>query len=267
MAVLLASCNQFYGIEETGVPPDADLTSQCAPLSYDARRYASLVGPFDWQSTRDACQQLHGMDVVVFDEGDSEELTAQQNAASLPYWLGLSHGASGWETVDTCRPAQVPANGQGNECAVQDGSGPATAGCIDTQYMGANISGLCETPRPSRQCRATADQRDYLVITGPDVTRSDADTMCAANGMHVVEINSSAELDAVLVAASAVPSFWIDARTNFLTWSNSTSCPQIFSWKADEPMLAGGLMCVRYFGGMETVTCTNTANVVCERNQ
>lgn len=276
LLALAAGCNWVYGIDDT-VTQDAGNGSMCDPLPFDPARYK--IGTSDdrsWQGSREWCQTF-GMDLAVIDVGDSAEIANELNAADLPSWWGLSWGGSDWLTVDGCPPVlqwsptfpMAPAPGQCVLGAPTDSSGieagmqNEACSAVIWGNSGAEIDVMCETPRPSNACRAQLGQRDYVLIPGT-ATEEMAEAMCAAMGRHVVEIDSTAELDAVRTGVGHdLTSFWIGATRPQTGWISPTSCPQVFIWSSGEP---SAYPCVIYdSSGMKATDCTSTtASVICE---
>jgi lectin-like protein len=93
--------------------------------------------------------------------------------------------------------------------------------------------------------------------------------MCSAVGKHLVEIDSSAELQYILAnVAQATPTFWLGEGFGGGVWSSATGCPAIFKWATSEPTPGEG--CANFdTGAMHSAICNNnnvTAGVICEGN-
>lgn len=276
--LLGAGCHLVFGTNGSGAGTDAlvdgSTGSACDPLDYDPARYGAItyssIG-FSWAQTREECQK-RGMDLAVLDQGDTAELAMQSLGAPLPFWLGVSF-ATDWVTLDTCAPALTwapgePANAAPGRCIAMTGEGMVSEACVESFRSGVGLMGLCETPRPSPACRAMLAQRTHVLLPEP-ATKPEAVQACAAMGMHVLEINSSAELETVLQGvAAALPSFWLAAERADTGWGSPTTCPQVFTWKPGEPELSDVfLSCAVYEAGMRTEFCNIPVHhVICEAN-
>jgi hypothetical protein len=266
--VALAGCNDILGIHGTKPMPDAGV-QLCDPLPFDPHRYLSLESSSgtNWALARATCQ-IYGFDLAVIDANDSAEITNELTAGVVPFWLGVAYDGTQWNAIDTCTPELDLAPGPSptvGECLMQNTGGMVPYDCTFAQ-AGSAISALCETPRPNAQCRVYAAQRDYTLIastvTNP-VTHDVGAQMCSVMGMHLVEIDSTDELDYLLAhEAQTVPQFWVGAVANGGNWASPTGCPPIFIWTAqpNQP-------CVFYSGAMFPTGCnTSTFPVICELN-
>jgi hypothetical protein len=270
---LLAGCNGLLGLDDVQLSPDAEVGS-CTPPAFDQHRYISISGApgFTWQDARTTCEHF-GFDLAVLDEGDSAELAAEGTGATTPFWLGVSYGAGAWEAIDGCEPKLAwapvePLTQRLGDCVLVAIAGMRSIPCTNMMTGGSMINALCETPRPNATCQMQATQREYQVI--PGIANHDgAVSACSTVGMHLLEIDSTDELDYVLAnVASGLQSFWLGATFAGSSWVSPTSCPAVFAWNSvNQP---GADLCVIYKnGGMETDTCgTGGAqhDIVCERN-
>jgi hypothetical protein len=229
---VLTGCDQVFGLNEITV--DGGEPTFCDPLPFDASRYyATRSAVRTWQGSRNTCLTL-GMDIAVIDEGDALEIANELSASPPPTWWGVSWGGTAWLAVDTCKPLLPWATGYpqdptatGAGCVLgappDGGGGPGGMQnfvCANENWgpNGQEINVLCETPRPSARCRAQQDERDYVVLAGL-MTHDQAGSMCRAMARHLVEIDSSAELQyLVTTTAQALPAFWIGATHMSTTW-------------------------------------------------
>jgi hypothetical protein len=277
--VVLAGCNQILGVADTELVP-AGTGGDCAPLPYDSNRYGSLqtsVG-FTWSSARTNCQSL-GMDLVVIDEDDDEEIANRIAAGPFPYWIGVSHDGDDWRSIDGCPPvldwqAAEPSIESVGRCGLKTSAGLTSVACALSMAPDNSepLNAYCETPRPDATCRALAANSTYEVMTDTTFSKNfvEAQQLCAGPGRHVVEINSSAELDQVKRLAPGA-AFWLGASRTPPTWSSPTSCPQVFAWAADEPLrgITNDFTCTVYDDGMRVTDCAARLDgpVICETNR
>lgn len=270
LAAVLAGCNQLFDLDET---EPYDPHGACSPLQLDENRYWSDANASGraWSDTRDRCR-LMGMDLVVFDVGDADELSSKLADAPAPFWTGVSYDGSTWVSVDGCKPALPWAPGEPSraalgDCVAQTAAGMASVPCASSQLGTAGLAVLCETPRPSMNCRLLFEHSTYQLASTTPMLHADAEAACSALGMHLVEINSTSELDTIRTAiAPNVMPWWTGAQYLGPSWSSPTGCPQVFLWDGF-PMLSAGT-CVVYGGanGMQVQDCAAPAAVVCEAN-
>jgi hypothetical protein len=274
--VLLAGCNQLFGLQATKLASDADSTPQvCDPLPFDANRYFKInqvVNGMTWAIARQECQS-YGFDLAVLDANDPSEIANELDGGTLPFWFGVSYDGTAWTAIDGCPPELAwapaePANESVGECAFQSADGLRVRACTAATDVGNNgLSALCETARPSAQCRAQAVERTYTVIDATRTTlvsRDDAAAMCGALGMHIVEIDSTDELNHLLAnEAAGLTAFWVGAKRTQSTFTSPTGCPQIFVWNRT----LFDRDCVMWDGAMDSDYCNQpTASALCELN-
>jgi len=269
--VFLAGCDLVFSLDRPNDAATDDGT--CAPLPFDPIRYfpggASIIG-HSWDEARNDCR-LGGYDLAVLDVGDPE-LGHPETTGNVPFWYGISFGTDDWTAIDGCAPELTWAGGQPlpetpGQCVVQTAEGMSAAGCQNQTLASVAVTGVCEAKRPSAACRAAAGVRNYLPMPGLNVTQSDATVACSNAGMHLVEINSSDELDFVRTQiAATIPTFWIGATLfgsgTTADWRSPTGCPQVFQW---DVFPSGVDNCARVTPtGMEAVGCVTLAGVICE---
>ncbi len=237
---MVAGCNQVLGIHGTH-KPDAAADQLCDPLPFDPHRYYSImgagVGGYAWKPARQQCQ-LYGYDLAVIDANDSAEITNELTGAPVPFWLGVAYDGTQWNAIDTCTPELDLAPGPGpavGQCLMQNSGGMVPTDCtLKSAGPTTPLSALCETPRPNPQCRELAMQRNYTLLTSTvttPVTHDAGAQMCTAMGKHLVEIDSTDELNYLLAhAAQIVPAFWVGAVQSSGSWTSPTGCPPIFLW-------------------------------------
>jgi hypothetical protein len=271
--LVLAGCNALLGLDKVELRADATI-GVCTPIAHDPHRYLQIsdANGLSWQSARDACRR-DGYDIAVLDKGDTDELANETSHAVPPSWLGVSYNGTAWQAIDGCDPeldwaANEPNGEHVGDCLQVIAGGMRSANCNDTTTDSVNIKVLCETPRPSETCRMQALQRDYEVVAGA-FDRDTAIAECAMRGKHVVEIDSTDELDYLLTnIASSLGAFWIGVTEGGSGWTSPTSCPAIFAWTPNFPGTTG--MCVIYRnGGMETTDCSTSGGMyalICEAN-
>jgi len=269
LALALAGCNQIWGLDPTTTVG----SGPCDPLPFDLKRYRTYGGSLTWKEARDSCAR-YDMDLVVIDQLDNLEIANELTASRTPFWLGVSFGVNDWVALDGCPPvlswaAGEPTDPTPGSCVIQTADRMASASCATRMAGAAGINALCETARPDAHCRQLATERDYQLlaptITAP-IDLAAAAVQCSNNGMHVLEINSSDELDYVLAhVATNVPKFWVAAQWNGTHFTSPTGCPQVYDWQSSEPSLV--TTCVVYQAGMVNVDCGSSFNpVICERN-
>ncbi len=274
LVLTLVGCNQVLGLRDVQ-PLDAGTDAAagpCDPLPFDPNRYRPIVfsGGYTWQAARTACG-AYGFDLAVLDQNDGAELAMESTAGGPPFWLGVSYGTD-WTSLDGCTPelgwaSGEPATARPGDCVLRATSGMASVSCTDYVFGFEKINALCETPRPSAQCHAQQAQRDYFVVPGMD-THDGAAAACGMAGGHLVEIDSTPELQDVLGGiAASVPQFWVGATLSNGRWAGPTGCPTIFTWAPNDP--TGGDCVMMDSGAMRTYNCgdpNNTAGTICERN-
>ncbi len=214
LLVLLVGCNQVFGIRDTVTE---DPYALCTPQPFDAGRYytPTYMG-LSWVESLNICH-AYGYELAVIDLADTEEIARELNGATLPFWLGISYDGSGWRAIDQCEPELAWATGQPvnekvGDCVVQTGDGMRNVPCSATMLGSGYVSILCETPRASSQCLHKAEQRNYQDIAAAGmVNHTMAQDMCAALNMHILEIDSSSELDFIRMTYSSTSRFWVGA--------------------------------------------------------
>lgn len=273
----LAGCDRAFDFTlpagDAAIAIDAD-PNACAALSYDPARYAPVTsaGGHAWTEARLECAK-HGGDLAVLDRGDGDELVNQSTGAPVPFWLGVSYGDS-WAAIDGCTPsltwaAGEPAHAEPGYCVLVTAQGMATERCTAMTHLGEPIHMLCETPRLDPGCLALDANSEYELLAGMLVSQPVAEMACAAKGAHLVELNSSAELERILQdIAPGTTVFWLGATYDGGAWIAPTTCPQVFPWKQDEPDLGDAyLRCALHEGGVKTEFCNSRmAAVICETN-
>ena len=140
---------------------------------------------------------------------------------------------------------------------------------MPSPIRGDPIQALCETPRLDAACRDLDTHSSYRLLPGAEVTEEAGRTACAAMGMHLLELNSSAELVHVRqVVAPGASRFWLGAQYSGSEWLSPTTCPQVFAWRTSEPDFSSyRLTCAVYDAGVATAECdTSVAAVICEAN-
>ena len=271
--VVLGGCNQLFDLREV-VPSAIDAapgSTPCGPLKFDPARYRSYpqgTTPLSWQGARDVCR-FGGYDLIALDEGDPDELANESNGGALPFWLGTSYGTD-WQGVDGCMPhldwaPTEPAEMAIGDCVVQTGLKMRSELCTRNTIATMPISALCEVPRPTVHCMTVASERTYMMVPGT-MNHTDAASACGALGMHLVEINSSDELNFVVSHFPSAPTFWLGATKGGGTFTSPTGCPQAWTWGPNDP--DGTNSCVIYAQGpMESFDCNTTSPaVICESN-
>ncbi|MFT3699449.1 MAG: C-type lectin domain-containing protein [Kofleriaceae bacterium] len=219
-----------------------------------------------WSATVSLCS-TYGMELASID--DADEYTSDTSSPT-PYWYSLQYTDDGLENLDGCTPYTMFAPGEPatmalSTCAYRDTDGMHVIPC-ETPTI--NVGGLCETPRPNQTCAQAAS----TYTTSDDHNKADAAAACSATGGHLVEINTSAELQKVLDAEPSVNSFWVAATYSGTSTSGAfvspTGCPEVFVWSTGEPMHVAANTCVVYTrgSGMAMRACTDTASTICEKN-
>ncbi len=290
-----AACNQILGLHppdhlvaDASSTVDADFGAVCDPIAYDPRRYDAIqhlsggsnLG-YNVASALDDCE-LIGMQLVSFDADDSAELANELQAGQAPFWTGASWVAGAWVNPDGCTPYIAFASGLGPNgatglCVLQTVGGMDIPSCTQNLYNGTvPINALCETPRPSATCRRYMSERDYQIVSKAPVTFDVAAPMCPP-GSHVVEIDSSDELETVrnMATAAGISSFWLGAQWLGVEWSSPTNCPQVFAWENGgsrgfqpyEGQNAGYHQAIFELAGMYVGSNGDLASVICETNQ
>jgi len=263
----LAGCDVVFGL----TPSETPAFDPCTPPTYDPARYRALhdagQNPFSWSTARSRCREV-GSDLAVLNAGDPVELGNQAVGAETPFWIGVSF-SDAWTGIDGCTPALTWAPGQPSiaapgQCVLVTDAGMASAPCGSEP----SIDALCETPRPDETCQALVAHSRYQLLAGAPLTQPLAASACMNAGMHLVEINSSAELDEVRrTVAPGTTSFWLGAIYTGTEWTSPTQCPQVFTWAANEPSVNSGDQCAVYNGGARIASCTNAvASTICEAN-
>jgi hypothetical protein len=274
VSIAAAGCDQLFNLTPL---PDAAEHGACEPLPYDANRYHFVSGKLwglGWSGgslgARESCMP-YAMDLIVLDEGDSDELLQQSAGAPTPFWLGVAY-TDDWRAIDGCTPhlswkPGEPATATAGQCVIVEDTGMASWPCNHQPSATPPwIQGLCETPRPSLPCRRAVSE--YQLADAREMSNTAALEACAAIGMGLVEINSTAELDDIVIRFPEVREFWIDAKWSGTKWMGTTGCPLVFSWQLDEPMLSEGVpRCASADDtGTRTLGCANSAAAVCERS-
>jgi hypothetical protein len=266
--VALSACNQVLSLDPTQI---ADPYAACGALPYDANRYLSYEssGGFTWLTARQSCRDA-AMDLAALDVDDGPELARQLHGGVPPFWLGASFDGTTWTAIDDCQPFLSWATGEPSheavgDCLLQTSTGMASVPCGAAGFDQLATSALCETPRPNPQCRKFAEQRSYQALSMGLVPYPVAAQACGDLGQHLVEIDSTDELDYVLAnVASGIPMFFV-ATHGTPTWTSPTGCPSVFVWAAGEPQLNAGNNVV-YNGGMHIAADPVAAAVICELN-
>src|SRR5207302_8853286 len=98
---------------------------------------------------------------------------------------------------------------------------------------------------------------------------SEAASACEAKGAHLVEIDSSHELqtvEAVATGAGLSGPFWVAGayHVDSSSWDDTpTGCPVVFRWEPSQPMPVGGQLqsCVTHDpnSGARMIACSNAA--------
>jgi hypothetical protein len=253
--------------------PPGGVGDRCDPLPFDAGRYlyTSSGTGMSWQVARNFCRD-HGMDLFAPDLNDPTELSRASNGATDWFWVGNSYDGAAWTNVDDCAPSFSWAQGEPTshvvgDCMLHVDTGYASFSCGYTTDGGIHLVGaLCETPRPTMACRAMQS-----VYTRPmpanDISHDMATSICAMDGKHIVEINSTAELDKVKTMFPGAV-FWVAATWSSQGWQSATSCPQVFVWAVGSPHTMGSDTCLLHdSGGMTQQYCNvASAEVICEGN-
>lgn len=277
VVVWLAGCNAVFGLDKTKPVTSDGGVDLCDPLPFDTHRYmadSSGAGGFTWAAARADCQR-YGFDLAVIDANDSAEITNELQTGVAPFWLGVSYDGTQWSAIDQCTPLLAWASGEPDPSALGQCVAKLDGGMIATDCTsstaGPDLNALCETPRPNAQCRAYAAQRDYVALDpAMQVSEISAEQLCAAMGRHVVEIDSTDELDYLRQTYAQSPRFWLGATTNFQTWSSPTGCPQVFVWAGGEPDNVNPCS-YQDVTGMHAAPCNmpavTLAPVICEANQ
>ena len=256
LAALGPACTAVYHVDPlpsdapSDAHPDATTTfDRCAFQGYDdPLRYATVTSPpgapLTWDAARAACIRL-GMDLEVFN--DAQEI-GRVDADAWPAWVGVSQASatSPWVSVDGC-PALAP---DGKRAAVLGvaAAPPAACGLVATANAvatstcdGVLASGdgpvmitraLCETPRPEVDgCVRDPDRASYQASPQP-LAYADAVTYCQSQQMHLIVIDTEAELAHVskLVPVIVDQDFWVGERWDGALWRSETACPGEFSW-------------------------------------
>jgi hypothetical protein len=123
----------------------------------------------------------------------------------------------------------------------------------------------CELPRwPNRACFEAAQMHGELTFDPAPRTLDEAKAFCGAD-RRVIEIESSAELDAARALANGA-TFWLGARQSEHTWSRESAikCGQIMPWRVGEPTFARGECAVHAADGAEVRACSDLAATICE---
>lgn len=280
--LVAAGCNQALGIGGSELAVDAPNGGEqddCAPMPYDPHRYGFkyYASGGTWSEARNGCA-AYGMDLVVIDENDADEIANELAAGGVfPHWVGVSRGTGSWQSVDRCTPlldwipGSEPSSEAPGTCALRAPNGLASSSCASpTGLNSLAISAMCETPRPSAACRAMdrASRATLVPVTG-NVNYAEAEAVCAGQGAHIVEVNSTEELERLKLLAPGL-NYWVVAKWTQPGWTGSTSCPMVFSWHALEPDrgIGGGFGCVAVTtGAMAPTECsTRVSSLICETN-
>lgn len=238
---------------------------RCGPMAYDANRYHFLppTTMLGWSAAVAQCG-TYGMELASID--DAEEY-ASDTSSPTPYWYSAQYtDEAEIENLDGCMPylqwaPGEPATMDLSTCVYRDTDGMHEIPCETPQK---NIGALCETPRPNETCA----EMPSTYTTSDDHTKADAASACSAMGGHLVEINTSDELQKVLDKEPSVTSFWVAATYNGSVFTGSSGCPEVFAWAAGEPVHTADHQCVVYTrnSGMAMRACTDTASTICEKN-
>jgi len=271
LVLAAGACNQVFGLHETQTAIDAATDDPCAPITpFDPNRYYATPGVGAWSMGRSACQQ-RGMDLAVIDATDNTEIAMELDAGEDPYWFGVSYGSDGWVAIDGCTPylPTPPPNGAAGDCLLLATS-PVAFPCDSNMLAptGPVLNALCETPRADAQCLALEAHSTYVVADRTHLSYNDAVIACDALSMHLVEINSTAELEMVVQGVAAgIDAFWVGAQAATTGFSSPTTCPQVFVWGNGQPDFEGGNTSVLYnAGGMALVPSSEGGAAVCEAN-
>jgi len=283
LVMMLGGCNTLLGLDET-VSADGDsglgiVTAgsgdACAPLDYDPARYHAVANEaFDYDfSRRNVCAELFGADLLVVDEGDVQENANAWGVGSPPYWTGISFDGQHWRGVDGCLPLMQWAPGEPTssnigECAIRGAAGLVSMKCTDKSFNGEPITAMCETPRLNAVCEASMTVPSTYIrgaAAGTLFTRDVAAQACGQISLHLAEINSSDELQAIRTMFPGT-TFWTGASKQNGTYVSATGCPQVFTWKSNEPVPLGDCVYVDSMGMGTSVCGANgaTAEAICE---
>ena len=259
--LVVAGCGNSH---QQAVDAGVDATfERCAPLAYDPMRY-HFIGPttvLTWSQAYGACGAV-GMELTSINDTDEYGRDLSQPP---PYWIGTNYSDDGLEALDGCPPFLMWAPGEPatmdlDTCVYQGPDGMHEIMCSGSSLV---LGALCETPRLNQSC---ATMGSTYASSGTHA-KADADVSCKATGGYVVEINTSAELQAVLDKFSNQNDFWIAGMFNGTVFLDTTGCPEVFGWANGEPMPATG-MCVAYTRGvgMQMRNCADVVGTICETN-
>jgi hypothetical protein len=211
------------------------------------------------------------MDIAIIHANDPDEIARETFGAGTPFWLGISWGGAGWITLDGCMPVLswapgAPVNPSIGRCVVQTTQGMMDEDCSAGNLGSDFLLALCATPLPDPACRQLEAHSSYVLASTSSVPQMTAAMMCGAIGMHLVEIDSTAELTHVLQNVAPGLTFWTGATYTGLGYVSPTGCPQVFSWGSGEPSTSVPGWVAYEVDGMHIVGTGYAASVVCESN-
>jgi hypothetical protein len=282
LLLCLAGCARIFGLEDhrddasvhdsaaidMAPPQDVAPGATCVSDSDDPLRYRPVVSSLTFQTAASKCHELDMIPVVFT---SSDELVAHRTDVAAAFWTGLAIESD--LTVDGlpgCNVFTNFASGQPDgmgACVIVDSQFEFEARACDAQ----NANVLCETPPRVGTCVDVAmshPSTDYTVLDKA-VKKDDAATMCQVMGMHLISLDSSAEL-ALAKALVAGVGFWTASEWNGTDWVQSPapgSCPMVHEWATGQPSLQAARSCEAHDPmGAVMIDCNMAREAICEGN-